>query len=35
MLCVAEEAMGGTRLAVRLRELAGLPEPARRRRTGS
>jgi transcriptional regulator of arginine metabolism len=36
MLCVAAEGFGGARLAVRLRELAGLPEPARSaRRTGS
>jgi hypothetical protein len=36
MLCVAAEGVGGARLAVRLREMAGLPEPARSgRRTGS
>jgi transcriptional regulator of arginine metabolism len=34
MLCVAAEGVGGARLAVRLREMAGLPEPSRRRRAG-
>ena len=31
MLCVADEGVGGARLAGRLRDLAGLPEPARLR----
>ena len=33
MLCVADEAMGGQRLAARLRELAGLAEPDGRGRS--
>jgi transcriptional regulator of arginine metabolism len=32
MLCVADERVGGPRLAARLRELAGLREPGRARR---
>jgi transcriptional regulator of arginine metabolism len=35
MLCVAAEAVGGARLAGRLRELAGLPEPTRSARRAS
>jgi transcriptional regulator of arginine metabolism len=35
MLCVAAEGVGGARLAGRLRELAGLPEPTRSGRRAS